>query len=162
MIPLVGITLVAMVGMLALAVDFGRLESLKSDLQTSADAAALAGAVEFVNCCGHNPLQADLAASAWVAKNPAMQASVSVDLVQCGRVDDGTPGVLWPGSCTLGVSNAVKITVSRQGGGLFMSVLGVTPPTLRATAVAAMRPDLVDPFACTPLAMCRVYLVSNR
>ena len=163
MIPLVGVLLVAMVGMLALAVDFGRLENLKADLQTTADAAALAGAVEIVNCCGHNPLQADLAAAAWVAKNPAMQAAVTVDLAQCGRVTDGTAGVQWPGACVFGVSNAVKVTVSRQGSGLFMSAFGVTPPILRATSVAAMRPDLVvDPFSCTPVASCRVYLVSNR
>ena len=55
---LVAILLFAVMGILALAVDFGRLDNLKADLQTAADAGAHAGAIELVDTLGHIPVNA--------------------------------------------------------------------------------------------------------
>lgn len=169
MIVLVGILLVSMVGLFALAVDFGRLDSLRADLQTSADAAALAGAVELIKEASAAPASDPrTVAIGWVAKNPAMNAAVSVDSVFCGTFADAGPAFLPDYSptvgCAGGVYNAIEITVSRQSSGLFMAALGVTAPTLKATATAAVSPDTI-PFppygACLPT-NCRVFLVLNR
>lgn len=156
MIVLVGLLIVAMVGFAALAIDFGRLDNLKADLQTTADAAALAGAVELITTGAHNGFLAGNVATAWVAKNPAMQASVSVVSVRCGIWYDALPTFApWLGGlCVPILTNAVQVTVSRQSSGLFMTALGVAPPNLRATARAAVLPD---PVTCLP--NCRVYLV---
>jgi uncharacterized membrane protein len=160
-VALVAVLLVAMVGLFALAADFGRLDNLKADLQTSAEAAALAGAVELIDVPPHNPTTAVAVAIAWVAKNPAMQATVSVDSAKCGTWYDTGPLFLDAvGGCS-GASNAVKITVSRQSSGLFMSALGVSAPILKATATAAVRPDSAPTYDCRPTNDCRVFLVTT-
>lgn len=158
-VVLVAVLLVAMVGLFALAADFGRLDNLKADLQTSADAAALAGAVELIATPGHNPANAAAVAAAWTARNTAMQAPVSVvGSPECGTWYDVGPSFL-PASCA--ASNAVRITVSRQSSGLFMSALGVTAPVLRATSTAAVRPDSLPTYNCLPTNDCRVFLVTT-
>ncbi len=166
---LVGMLLVSMVGMLALAVDFGRLDSLKADLQTSADAAALAGAVELLRAASSIPAgDPRSVAAAWVAKNPAMHSAVSVESVLCGTYADAGPAFLPDYSpavgCGGGAYNAVEVTVSRQSSGLFMAALGVSAPRLRATATAAVSPNTptFPPYAACLPANCRVYLVLNR
>lgn len=160
-VALVAVLLVAMVGLFAIAVDFGRLDNLKAELQTSADAAALAGAVELIPVGSHNPLQAANAATLWVAKNPAMQAPVTVVSSECGSWSDtGAPA--WTAEvCGTVNANAVRVSVSRQSSGLFMSAFGITPPTLVVKATAAVSPERL-PFpplpGCLPTS-CRVFLV---
>jgi uncharacterized membrane protein len=162
MIALAGILVVALVAMLALAVDFGRLGNLKADLQTSADAAVLAGAVEFIPLAGHNAAVALDSARAYVLRNPAMGAVVTVVSAECGTWNDAGPVFLSSGAtCTAGVSNSIRVTVSRQSSGLFMAALGVPAPILRATATVAMRPDLPNPYSCSN-PNCRLYLVPNQ
>lgn len=164
-VAMAGLLMVAMVGLFALAVDFGRLGNLKADLQTAADAAALAGAVELIPYGLHNPLNAPDTATAYALKNPAMQATVTVVESTCGTYFDVGSPVYIPrgGACLSGTDNAVRVVVTRASSGLFMSVLGVAPPVLKATAVAAVRPDLttVTWAGCTP-PNCRVYLVSSK
>jgi uncharacterized membrane protein len=140
-------------GIAALAVDFGRLDNLRADLQTSADAAALAGAVELIAAGGHNPALAGDTARAYATRNPAMQANVTVVSIQCGTWSDASP-IFMPAVGCVPLLNAVQVTVSRQSSGLFMAALGVTPPNLQATARAAILPDALS---CLP--NCRVYLV---
>lgn len=148
--------MVSFVSVLALAVDFGRLDNLKADLHTSADAAALAGAVELIPLPPHNGNFAADTATAYAAGNPAMQADITVVSIQCGFWIDafqlylpnflGTP----PSYCVGGLTNAIQVTVSRQSSGLFMEILGITPPNVRASARAAVTPDLcfVAPATC--------------
>ena len=151
-IAIVAILFLSLFGIAALAVDFGRLDNLRADLQTSADAAALAGAVELIAAGGHNPALAGDTARAYATRNPAMQANVTIVSVQCGSWSDALP-VFTPSACVSSL-NAVQVTVSRQSSGLFMAALGVTPPNLQATARAAILPDALS---CLP--NCRVYLV---
>ena len=152
-----GLMMVSFIGLLALAVDFGRLGNLKSDLQTSADAAALAGAVELITVAPHNGFLAGDTATAYATRNTAMQATVTVVSAQCGAWFDAAPTfVPWLGGvCVPLLTNAVQVTVSRQSSELFMAALGVIAPNLRATARAAVLPDAIT---CLP-ASCRVYLV---
>ncbi len=160
-VVLVAILLVAMVGMFALAVDFGRLDTLRADLQKSADAAALAGAVELIPVVPHIPADAEIVATTWVAKNSAMHSPITVLDAQCGSWTDVGP-VFLNTSCADPTANSIFVTVSRQSSGLFMTALGVSPPILTAKSAAAVRPDLLlsPPYSVCLPANCRVYLVT--
>ena len=155
-LALVGVLVLAMMGFAALAADFGRLDNLKADLQTAADAGALAGAVELIAVPPHNGLLAGDTARAYALRNPAMQATVTVVSTQCGFWFDILPTFTpWLGGiCVPLLTNAVQVTVSRQSSGLFMAFFGVAAPNVRATARAAVLPD---PLTCLP--NCRVYLI---
>jgi uncharacterized membrane protein len=165
MIALTGILMVGMIGFVALAVDFGRLGNLKADLQTDAEAAALAGAIELIPTSGgtHSPGNATDTARVWaINKNTAMQAQVTVLSSQCSTYSDAD-GYLsaWVNSCSPSIHNAIKVTVARQASGLFMSALGVAAPVVRATAVAAIQPQVTNTFACVSSSSCRVFIVPN-
>ena len=141
---LVGMLLVSMVGMLALAVDFGRLDSLKADLQTSADAAALAGAVELLRAASSIPAgDPRSVAAAWVAKNPAMHSAVSVESVLCGTYADAGPAFLPDYSPAVGCGGGAY-------NGLLMQQLGAElGPQIRvaSTDILGVAPNHVEALA---------------
>ena len=128
-VVMLGIMIVALVAVAAVAIDFSRLWTLRNELQTSADAAAHAGAIQLAP-----PNNAGLtitAATNYANANLAMQNTVSVDSVVLGDWDDVgrtfTPGAPY--------TDAVSVVVSRQSTGLMMSLVGVSPPRLKARAI---------------------------
>jgi len=133
-VVLFGILFATLMGAAAMAVDFSRIWAMRNELQTSADASALAGAVQLSTTQNAYSF-VDSASRYFAAANRAMGVPVNVDLVHTGQWDDtGTPpngfidGAVPP--------NAVKVTVSHPTSGLIMSALGITAPNVHATAIA--------------------------
>ena len=128
-IVMVGIMMVTLVGISAISIDFSRLWALRNELQTSADAAAHAGAVQLQP--PNNAGTTIAAATSYANLNKAMQGNVTVDSVELGRWDDVGRRFI-PGAP---VTDAVRVVVSRQSTGLIMSLLGVSAPRIKARAV---------------------------
>ena len=130
-IVMVGIMMVTLVSISAISIDFSRLWALRNELQTSADAAAHAGAIQLQP--PNNAGTTIAVATSYANINKAMQGTVTVDSVELGDWDDiartFTPAP--PASYT----DAVRVVVSRQSTGLIMGLLGVSAPRLKARAV---------------------------
>jgi len=128
-IVMLGIMIVTLVGISAISIDFSRLWSLRNELQTSADAAAHAGAIQLLP--PNNAGTTVAVATSYANANLAMQGTVTVDSVELGDWDDigktFTPAAPH--------TDAVRVVVSRQSSGLIMSVLGVLAPRLKARAI---------------------------
>ncbi len=117
-IVMVGVMFMAIVAISAVAIDFSRLWSVKNELETSADAAALAGAIQFIG--PRVKALADSFARAYAS-------------TESGHGGDGLGGVgghrevgrqhrhLYPGAPD---STAIHVVVSRQSSGLIMNALG--------------------------------------
>jgi len=129
---LVAVAIVTLVGVNAVVFDFQRLGALRSELQTSAEAGAHAGAIQLI--APHVPADADDSASSYAIKNLALRHTVRVDSVELGDWDDSTQTFQ---STVNGaeVIDAVRIVVSYQSGGLILSMLGKHAPRIRARAV---------------------------
>ncbi len=128
-VVLLGIMISALVSVSAISIDFSRLWALRNELQTSADAAAHAGAIQLLP--PNNAGTTVAVATSYANVNLAMYRTVTVDSVILGDWDDigktftaGAPH-----------TDAVSVTVSRQSSGLIMSMLGVLPPRLKARAI---------------------------
>jgi hypothetical protein len=128
---LVAIMLLVTGGMAALAIDFARAYSGVNEMQTSADASALAGAHHLWRT-GTNAVTAT---QAFAASNSAFGSptSLAADQVEGGFYDPVTGG-FTAGSWT--TANAVRVTVSRTTGSGFARLLGLAAltPTRRAVA----------------------------
>ena len=128
-IVMLGIMIVTLVGISAISIDFSRLWSLRNELQTSADAAAHAGAVQLSP--PNNAWLTDSVARAFASANLAMAGSVTVDSVELGDWDDAARTfTAWAPHI-----DAVNVVVSRQSTGLIMGLLGVNAPRLKARAI---------------------------
>ena len=130
-IVMVGIMMVTLVGISAISIDFSRLWALRNELQTSADAAAHAGAIQLQP--PNNAGNVIAAATAYANVNKAMQGTVTVDSVEPGDWDDVTRSFTPLPAATH--TDAVRVVVSRQSSGLIMGLLGVAPPRLKARAI---------------------------
>lgn len=128
-VVMLGIMIVALVSITAISIDFSRLWSLRNELQTSADAAAHAGAIQLLP--PNNAGQTIAVATSYGHLNLAMQDSVTVDSVILGDWDDNVR-VFIPGAAH---TDAVSVVVSRQSTGLIMAILGVAAPRLKARAI---------------------------
>jgi Flp pilus assembly protein TadG len=130
-VVMLGIMAVTLMSISAISIDFSRLWTLRNELQTSADAAAHAGAVQLSP--PNNAGATDSVVRAYGAANLAMQGTVTVDSVIFGNWDDTTK-TFTPSPPAPSV-DAVSVTVSRQSTGLMMAFLGVTQPRIKARAV---------------------------
>ncbi len=167
-LPLVALCLVAVVGMLALAIDIGMVALARSQCQNAADAAAMAGARTINGDVSSNynyaavPGNAVKAAvankvlSQAVAGDPASIAPVNSYTYQSGQVtlqigayayiyNDGAPAteafeVQIPRADTSEPYSAVRATVSYAGALAFGRVFGASTQSSTATAVAVHRP----------------------
>jgi hypothetical protein len=128
-VVMLGIMIVTLVSVSAIAIDFSRLWALRNELQTSADAAAHAGAIQLNP--PNNAGQTIAVATNYANLNLAMAGTVTVESVVLGRWDD-INRVFIPGAAH---TDAVSVVVSRPSSGLIMSLLGVAAPVLKARAV---------------------------
>lgn len=128
---LVAIMIVVVGGMAALAIDFARVYSGVSEMQTSADASALAGAHHL----WRNGTNAVAATQAFATNNRAFGSATSLATgdVEGGFYDPAT-GSFTAGSWT--TANAVRVTVARTTSSGFARMLGLVSfnPTRRAVA----------------------------
>jgi hypothetical protein len=135
MVLFIGVFFTAAIVLGALTFDFARLANLKAELRISADAGAHAGVARLIRSgsCNWNAMRSE--AQTWATRNLAMQGSVTIVTNQPGDWNpSGSGSFSGLGSCP-GV-DALRMVVSRPSSGLFMSLVGVTPPTVQAEAIA--------------------------
>lgn len=138
---LIAVCMVAVVGIAGLAVDVGHLRFAKSQLQTLADSAALAGAAELAQCGGSADCDAmQTAAQQAIAENGA---TVGAFLTQCSGSVSGLTLELNNGPCALGSSDPnnddssyVEAVVTQSEPMYFAKVLGLNAMTVSARAEA--------------------------
>jgi Flp pilus assembly protein TadG len=128
-VVILGIMVVALVSITAISIDFSRLWALRNELQTAADAAAHAGAIQLLP--PNNAGNTISVATSYAQLNKTMTQTASVDAVVLGDWDDAAR-TFTPGAPT---TDAVSVTVSRQSTGLIMALLGVSAPRMQARAI---------------------------
>ncbi len=112
----------------AVAVDFSRLWTLKNELQTAADAGALAGAIQlFPTRIAANARDT---AIAYATRNKSMTRTPVVDSAIVGYWNDSLKVFTGGGS----PSNAIRVVTAFQMSGLIISAFGVPLPRMRARA----------------------------
>jgi Flp pilus assembly protein TadG len=147
---LVAILLTVLIGFTGIAIDASRLYLMRVQLQTTADASAIAGTVEVKN---KRPTNATAQAQAYVANNLVERTA---PIVNAADVEPGvwdftnsvfTPVALW----TDPTVQAVRVTARYPGAYTFARVFGVTTKTVQARAVAAVgwvsTTDCLKPWA---------------
>ncbi len=165
-IPMVAICLVAILGLVALAIDIGMVAVAKTQAQNAADAAAMAGTRTFNQQSGYNltsvPKNAIMAAvanrihSATIKGDPNSVVSPSTDVytsgdvkIECGGYyyiyNDSNPAaekfdIVIPGKSASEPYTAVRATITSTSPLFFGNVFGASPLNVKATAVAAHRP----------------------
>ncbi len=129
-------------GFVALAIDVGQLLLTKRQLQTAADAAALAGALEIQKCSSTaNCTAMQNAATSALAENGLKNPTL---VMQCAsNRGTGLTLTLNNGPCALGYSDPnsgdtsyVEAVVTKQQPMLFAKVLGIKPMTISARSEA--------------------------
>jgi hypothetical protein len=154
---MVGIMLVAFVGVGAIAADIGRFYVVTSEVQTAADAAAIEGARRLMRTPGNTPLDTVVAdVVPWVgsyqrANMTAMSMSAdAIKLLYYTPGKNGNQGTLDP-NLNGRRPNAVRVTLQSTPKGFFAQLLGNTGTRLlkrSATAwVASLGSNCVRPWA---------------
>jgi hypothetical protein len=140
----------ALLGVGAIVVDFARMEFMRNQLQTAADAAALAGAVQLTSANKNNYL--DKAKSVGQA-NPLFDQNVVIpdDAVEVGNWDPDQR-LFEPNGGNPTTANAVRVTLHHDASYLIANRLGVPVKTVGAQAVAWAGPsvgktDCMKPWA---------------
>jgi Flp pilus assembly protein TadG len=144
--------LIVLMGLLAFSVDLGYIQIARAELQTAADAGALAGARGLTNCC---PSTALSEAQRVAQLNSVFQDAVSVtssEDIALGTWDDQTSTFTALSAAQQGIANAVQVTCRRTAArgnalGLFFGPLfGVNTQDVTATAVAKSTHIQCGPF----------------
>lgn len=145
--------MIAMLGLLAFAVDLGYLANSQTELQRTADAAALAACAQLVYSptpggpidASYNAQMAPGVASQYAAANKVCGTSPTLsssDVVIGYMPDPGQQSAIQTG-CDTSLYNAVQVTVRRSANenglvpSFFGKVFGVTGEATSATATAA-------------------------
>lgn len=130
-LPMVAIAIFVTMGAAALAVDIGRLWTTKRQMQSAADAAAMAGA--DVAATEGTTSQVTAAAQAAAAQNGFTNGASSINSPNSATVTVNYP----PTSGTYkGVSGVVQVVISQNQPTYFMSVLGLNNIPVNVTAAA--------------------------
>ena len=129
-VVLVGLLMIVLLGVSAMSIDMSRIWSMRNELQTSADAAALAGAIQLTP--PHTSGYATDTATAFANRNRALYDLVTVDSVQIGTWDDAAATFTNGGA----PANAVHVVVSHNTNKLMMGMLGILAPRVKARATA--------------------------
>lgn len=126
---LTAIMFLSLTGIAALAIDFGRMWTVKNELQTAADAGAMAGAFQMTPM--RVAANAVDSAIAFAKRNKAMADTVTVDSTILGTWNN-TSRTFTAGATP---ANAIQVVVSRSVRGFFMGTFGVTPGRFKARAI---------------------------
>ena len=160
-IALVAVTLTALLGMGALAVDLGMLMKARGDAQRTADAAALAGASAFID--DNVPLNARPEARAraleFAVKNYIGAQTIDIDSSGLGTTETGTKWVVQTKEAVIVIlpdSQKVRAVIRRSGIGTFFArIMGQNLSTVSAVAAAeavnSNGTKCVKPFALPDL-----------
>jgi Flp pilus assembly protein TadG len=134
---LVAILMTVLIGFTGIAIDASRLYVMRAQLQTTADAAAIAAIVEVNNT---RPTNAAAVALQYVPKNLVEQTAATVTAadVEPGSWDFATNVFTKLGSWTDPAVAAVRVTARYPGAYTFARVFGATGQTVTARAVGAI------------------------
>jgi Flp pilus assembly protein TadG len=133
-IILFGLLFMVLMAVSAMAVDMSRIWTMRNELQTSADAGALAGAIQLTppHQKGSNGRNVQDTAY-WAARsNLALYDTVQVESVNPGIWDDDAAAF---NSSSWNNATAVEVVVSHRTNKLIIGALGIAAPTVKARAV---------------------------
>ncbi len=142
----------AMMGFAALAVDVGMLYNTRTELQRTADAAALAAAAELGQAVADPRIAAQGKAQEFATKNLVLNADVQLDTnseIVFGRawIDESTGKYVFEEDASCEFPNAVKVITRRTEGSLngavslyFARALGFQSADVSAEATAVLIP----------------------
>ena len=131
-VVLFGLLFMVLMGAAAMSIDMSRIWTMRNELQTAADAGAIAGAVQLNP--PHPRAAAVDTATAIAQLNRAMYDLVTVDSVQLGTWDDATSTFTLVSGAT--VPNAVHVVVSHGTNKMIMGAFGIAAPRVKARATA--------------------------
>jgi Flp pilus assembly protein TadG len=156
---LVALIMIVILGFAALTIDLSRLFAYRNELQRSADAAALAGALELTKPTYGN---APAVVTTYANTNTIEGQTPTIDAIEYGTWD----GVTFTATCdattggcndpaTVAAATAMRVTLSGGPlGPIFAQFLGqaTSPNSIRVSAVAWAAPaapqhDCIKPFA---------------
>jgi len=134
-VVLFGIMFMSLMAAAAISIDFARVWSMRNELQTSSDAASLAGAVQIATT-PNDTVAIKAAAVDYASRNKAMGVAVIVDSAIVGFWKDTPtpPDSNWHPRTP--PWNAVRTVVRHSTNGLIMGALGITAPSVRARSTA--------------------------
>jgi len=136
-IVLIAILMTVIIGFAGVAIDLSRLYVMRAQLQTTADATAVAGIVEVKD---KRPTNAPTAALAYVPLNTVERQTptMAAGNVEGGSWDFATNTFTPLASWTDPALNAVRTTASYTGSYTLAGVFGATTKLVQARAVAAL------------------------
>lgn len=133
-LPIVAVLLTALLGIGAFAVDLARWYLLRAQLQTAAEAGALAGVTRLLNDDATHGADSALA---YVQANPV--DGVAPALGPTGITPGRWDGAFQPtGGWSDPTTDAVRVETEHEGRYVFGRIYGDSSRTLRATAVASI------------------------
>jgi hypothetical protein len=134
---LVAIMMTVLIGFAGIAVDASRLYVMRAELQTAADAAAIAGIVEVND---KRPANATTIAIQYATNNVVEHTAptVAASDVEPGTWDFATNAFTTLGTWTDPALNAVRVTAHYPGSYTFARVFGGTGQTVHARAIGAV------------------------
>ena len=134
-VVLFGLLFMVLMGVSAMAVDMSRIWTMRNELQTAADAGALAGAVQLTPPHQRGGAGQRVTDSAtWMARlNKALYDTVHVEAVNFGIWEDAAQTFT---SSNASNATAVEVIVSHGTNKLIIGALGIAAPTVKARAVA--------------------------
>jgi len=132
---LVAALLTVIVGMAGVAIDMSRLYVMRAQLQTTADASAVAGIVEVKD---KRPLNAVTAAQSYVPFNTVERQLATANPIEGGTWDFATNTFVPLASWTDPALNAVRVTANYQATYTLASIFGSAGRQVQARAVAAL------------------------
>lgn len=145
-IVLAAVAFVALLGFAGLAIDVGHMEMVQRQVQSAADASAIAGALELTQCGS----TADCSAMTTAAQGALTENGLSSSTLatQCGSTSGDTLSVtVNNGPCAMGSATAdpnygnskyVEAVVKKVQPTIFAQVLGISSLTISARAEAGV------------------------
>jgi Flp pilus assembly protein TadG len=132
-IVLFGLLFMVLMAASAMAVDMSRIWTMRNELQTAADAGALAGAVQLTPPHQRTGNRLEDSATYGARLNRALYDTVHVDSVIPGIWDDDTQSFA---TSSVNAATAVQVVVSHGTNKLIIGALGIAAPRVKARATA--------------------------
>ena len=129
-IVLFGLLFMVLMGAAAMSIDMSRIWTMRNELQTAADAGAIAGAIQLTP--PHNKNRAVDSATIVAQMNRALYDVPQVDAVELGEWDDDARTF----TANVNPPNAVRVVVSHGTSKLIMGAFGIAAPRITARAIA--------------------------
>ncbi len=144
-LPYIAVSLVALLGFIALAIDLGLVMVAKTQTQNAADAAAFAGARTLTGAASANTTQATANGLTAAGANTVVGTSVpaaNVTMTLGAYHYDSNSQTFYPQFPPVSPDNynLAQATISQGNPTFFAAVFGISSFNVTATAVAAHRP----------------------